>query len=290
MALASLTAWLYWDPNPNAFNIPLIDHPVRWYGVLFAFSFILGYWILLRLFRDKLKDKNLAFLLTDRMTWFIVCGTIIGARLGHVFFYEWPRYKNDPIEIIKVWEGGLASHGGAIGVILALYLYYRIVVIKKAPSLSFLNLLDIVCIPTALVGCFIRLGNFMNQEILGIPSDVPWAIIFGHSYENMGSPLPRHPVQLYEALAYLSIFVILSFLWKFRLEKLKSGFVFGLFLVLLFSSRFFLEFWKTNQSIMLDESWLQTGQYLSIPFILAGLFLLFRKNDHSFKKGPSLKR
>src|SRR5262249_26519739 len=121
--------------------------------------------------------------LSDRMLWFIVGGMIIGARLGHVFFYEWPYYQQHPEDIIKVWHGGLASHGGAIGVVLGLYLYQR-GIRHKYPTLSLLSILDLICIPTALVGCFIRIGNFINQEILGTPSDLPWAIQFGNPYDG----------------------------------------------------------------------------------------------------------
>lgn len=216
--------------------------------------------------------RQLSSLLVDKLTWFIVGGTLIGARLGHVFFYDWPRYEQNPLSIVKIWEGGLASHGGGIGVIIGLFLYYRLV-LKKFPEIKFLNLLDVICIPTALVGCFIRIGNFVNQEILGTPTSVPWAVIFGDPMD--GSHLvPRHPVQLYEAGAYLLLFFFLMYLWKKTKAFIHPGLICGLFFIILFTSRFFLEFYKAPQSIIMDENFLQTGQYLSLPYIAFGVFLI----------------
>lgn len=218
--------------------------------------------------------KELTLFLGDRLTWFVVIGTIIGARLGHVFFYDWPRYQHNPIEVFKVWEGGLASHGGTIGVILALFLYQRSIKFSF-PEFTFLSLLDILCVPTAMTAVWIRIGNFMNQEIVGPVTSVPWAIVFGSPMEGPGG-FPRHPTQLYEALAYLVIFCILYTLWRKKRDILPSGTLFGLFMVLVFGSRFLIEFVKTPTSLMMDESLLLTGQYLSIPFIAIGALLLFR--------------
>lgn len=218
--------------------------------------------------------KRTAFFLADRLVWFTVLGTVIGARLGQVFFYDWSLFYQHPAEIFKVWKGGLASHGGVIGVVLAVYLY-TLSIRKWEPQLSFLRLLDFIAIPSALVACFIRLGNFMNQEIVGTPSNLPWAIVFGNAADG-SLPVPRHAVQLYEALAYLVTFVILYRLWKVKAEQLRSGVLIGLLFILIFGSRFFLEYWKVQQPSSFDASYLQMGQLLSIPFVLAGLFLVFR--------------
>lgn len=275
--------WLTWNPDRVVFFVPGTNHPVVWYGVWFALGFIVGYFILVPMIQrllqhtrpqlDSKEARLLASQYVDRMTWLIVAGTIIGARLGHVFFYEWPRYQNNPLEIIQVWKGGLASHGATIGILLALFLHVRLMR-KKYPEITFLRLLDIIVVPTAFAAGCIRIGNFFNQEILGIPSTVPWAIIFGDPAD--GSPiLPRHPVQLYEAIVYFLTFLLLFSLWKWWTNVLKPGMLSGLFFIFVFGSRFFLEFLKMPQSAMIDESFLQTGQYLSIPIILAGFVLLF---------------
>lgn len=215
--------------------------------------------------------RSLACLLVDRLTWFIIAGTIIGARLGHVFFYDWPRYQNHWGDIFKVWEGGLASHGGAIGVIIGVIFYWRMIR-KNFPEISILNLTDMIIVPTGFAICCIRIGNFFNQEILGKESTVPWAIIFGDPIDG-GPIVPRHPVQLYEAAVYLFTFGLLFYLWKTREATLKPGLLTGIFFVLVFSARFIIEFWKMPQSMIMDETILQTGQLLSIPFILAGVIL-----------------
>lgn len=275
-----IIAWLYWNPERVVFTIPIIDRPIVWYGLWFVLGFAVGYAIVLPMFKRKLQQtrtlskplNDLALYLVDRLTWFVVAGTIIGARLGHVFFYDWPRYQHHLGDIFKVWEGGLASHGGAVGVLLALFLYQRMIR-KNFPEFTYIALLDILVVPTAFVACCIRIGNFFNQEILGTPTTVPWAVIFGNPAD--GSPLePRHPVQLYEAGVYLFTFFLLGYLWKYKSEKLRPGMLSGLFFILVFVSRFFLEFLKAPQSLMIDESFMQTGQYLSIPCIIFGIWLV----------------
>lgn len=295
--LANPLSWIYWNPDPDFITLPFLNHPIKWYGVCFVLGFAIGYGVLVYLFKkdnedlpERFKSKNgpafssgweLGAYLTDRMLWFIVGGTIIGARLGHVFFYDWPRYQHHLGDIFKVWEGGLASHGGAIGVMLGLYLYSKGIQ-RKFPQLTFLVLLDYICIPTALVGCFIRIGNFINQEIVGTPSKLPWAILFGNPAEG-NSIVPRHPVQLYESLAYLCLFFFLIVFWKIKRKSVSPGMISGLFFTTLFSARFALEFFKSSQSAMIDESFIQTGQLLSIPFILAGISLIIYANKHSQK-------
>lgn len=218
------------------------------------------------------STKQTAYLLADRLCWFAVVGTVIGARLGDVFFYNWSYFREHPVEILKIWNGGLASHGGVLGVMLALYLYTKMIQ-RSIPQLSFLYLLDLVCVPTALVACFIRLGNFMNQEIIGIPTDLPWGVLFGHPADQV-TAVPRHPVQLYEAIAYFITFIVLWQMWKKQPSNEKPGALVGMMFILIFGSRFILEFWKnTQESSLIDSSFLQAGQILSIPFILLGIFL-----------------
>lgn len=272
LQIDSFLLWLYWNPERVAFTIPLIDRQVAWYGLCFVFGFIIGYILLIPMFKRHLNaQKSVANLLVDRMTWFVVTGTIVGARLGHVFFYEWPHYQNDYAEIFRVWKGGLASHGGAVGILIALFFYQRYIR-KQFPQFSFLVLLDMLVVPTAFAGFCIRIGNFINQEILGTETTVPWAIIFGDPADR-SAIVPRHPVQLYEALAYLLSFGILFLLWKKYKTDRYVGLQSGLFFILIFGARFVLEFLKLPQSIMIDENLLQTGQILSIPFILAGILL-----------------
>lgn len=223
------------------------------------------------------SSKQLAMMFVDRMTWLIVAGTIIGARLGHVFFYEWPKYQNNLGEIYKVWKGGLASHGATLGILLTLFLYQRLMR-KKFPEITFMTLLDIIVVPTAFAACCIRIGNFFNQEILGTESYLPWAVIFADPADG-SAIVPRHPVQLYEAVVYFFTFVFLYVLWKYKGPHLRKGILSGLFFILVFGSRFFLEFLKLPQSVMIDESYLQTGQYLSIPIVIAGFALLFYGKD-----------
>lgn len=285
---AKILAWFYWNPNRDAFTVPFIDHPVRWYGICFAFGFIVGYWIIHKLISTKLTQENktypenLATILADRMVWFVVGGTVIGARLGHVLFYEWPRYSQDLPSIFKIWEGGLASHGGVIGILLALFLYKKFV-LKNYPEFSYIDLIDMLSIPTAFAAFCIRIGNFINQEILGTETNLPWAVVFGDPADG-SAILPRHPVQLYEAFAALLTFFILFGIWKMKSGHVRRGVISGLFFIMIFGSRFIFEFFKMPSSLMIDESTIQTGQLLSIPCILFGVLLLFfggykRKNS-----------
>ena len=221
-----------------------------------------------------------AYSITDRLTWYVVVGTVVGARLGHVFFYDWPRYQGNLWEIFAIWKGGLASHGGVLGVFIAVLLFYGRSLRHNFPTLSFLSLLDLMVIPSSLVAFFIRVGNFFNQEIVGPETTVPWAVIFGDPSDG-SAWVPRHPSQLYEAIAYFAIFLLLLKIRSFSFSQ-RPGFLTGLFFTLLFSFRFFIEFLKLPQSLMIDESFLQMGQLLSIPFVLAGLVLMY----NSLKRTP----
>lgn len=257
-----------WNVSPEIAQLGPLS--LRWYGLLFALGFLLGLFMVRRMFlAEKAPEEWL-----DKCFMYMVVGTVIGARLGHVFFYDWGYYSEHLAEIPQIWKGGLASHGGAMGIIIALWIFSRR--ITKKPLLW---ILDKVAVPTALAGCFIRLGNLMNSEILGKESDGEWAFIFTQA--RVENPLlPRHPAQLYEAIAYLIIFFLLYFVYWKTDKKEKLGYILGLFLVLVFSSRFYIENFKASQGGFesLFGNVLSTGQLLSIPFILVGLYLMFRPN------------
>jgi phosphatidylglycerol---prolipoprotein diacylglyceryl transferase len=234
-------------------------------------------WLLEELFSTSfvsLKQRSRA--LAEKVTIYVVLGTVIGARLGDVIFYQdWQSIRQDPLSIFKLWEGGLASHGGAIGILIALFLVSKRIH-SQYPYLGFLRLLDLVVVPTALVASMIRIGNFFNQEILGTKTHLPWAVVFGHPADG-SVPSPRHPVQIYESLFYFIVFIGLIYVWKRNVDLPKPGKIFGLFLLLVFGFRFFIEFLKTEQSAWLASSYLTMGQYLSIPFFLLGIFLFFKR-------------
>lgn len=260
------------------FDLPLLQRPILWYGFFFALGFILAYWVVLKILKESKKEDiaKHATLLTDRLALYIALGTVLGARLGDLLFYQkLGDLIRDPLAIIRVWEGGLASHGGAIGILTALALFsWRFA--KRFPALTWLFLVDLIAIVAPLTGGCIRLGNFFNQEILGKPTTLPWGVIFGHP---MGGEtlVPRHPVQLYEALYYLALFFLLFSLRK-RPFFQQKGRMAGLALAAIFSFRFLIEFLKEEQSVYLNPgSFLTMGQYLSLPLIGLGLFLLLRK-------------
>lgn len=248
-----------WGMDPAIVAIGPLQ--IRWYGVWFALAFLLGYYFMKWIYtREKQQTRNLDLLLI-----YLVAGTLIGARLGHCLFYDPGYYLAHPWKIAAVWEGGLASHGGGIGVLISLYLY----TLKTRES--WLWLLDRIAMPACLAGASIRLGNFFNSEIAGLPASVPWAIIF----ERIDA-VPRHPAQLYEALAYLAVWVILVIVYTRKKAAARSGLIFGLFLVLVFVSRILVEFVKIPQEAYLHNFSLNTGQMLSIPFLLAGGVLLIQ--------------
>lgn len=255
-----MLAFIYWKIDPEIFRFgPLA---IRWYGLFFALLFLIGYFIVAWQFRIEHRDvRSLESLLI-----YIVTGTIIGARLGHCLIYEPAYFLSHPLAILAVWQGGLASHGGAVGVLIATFLYSR-----RHPDQPWLWLLDRVAVPTALGGAFIRLGNFFNSEILGKPADVPWAIIFAR--EDL---VPRHPAQLYESLACLCVFFALLFVYSRWRGQTPSGLLLGMFLVGVFVSRFVVEFYKEHQAAYEAGFTISVGQWLSIPFVLAGLALLYR--------------
>ena len=257
--------YITWNASPEILSLGPIT--LRWYGLLFASGFLIGLFMVRKMFlAEKAPEEWL-----DTAFVYIVVGAVLGARLGHVFFYDWDYYRDNLAEIPKIWRGGLASHGGAIGVILALWLFSRYV--SKRPILW---MLDKVVVPTALAAGLIRLGNLMNSEILGRNADVPWAFLFVRA--DGPDALPRHPVQLYESFSYLIIFAILFFTyWKTK-YRFKSGFLFGLFMALVWGVRLVMELFKESQGGFESAfgNVLSTGQLLSIPFVLIGLYFMFR--------------
>lgn len=251
--------YFVWDASPELVQIgPLA---LRWYGLFFALGFIVGNFVLLRIYRnEKRPEENLSSLFLH-----VFAGALIGARLGHVLFYQPDYYLARPWEILMIWQGGLASHGGFAGVLIAIYLYLR-----KYREMSFLELADRLAIATAPAAALIRLGNFFNSEILGVPTDVPWAVVFARV-----DSLPRHPAMLYESLAYVIVFVV-SYVSYWKTDLIKTpGRMLGLVFTIAFTARFFIELVKENQVPF--EQWLllNMGQLLSLPFILIGLLLLY---------------
>jgi prolipoprotein diacylglyceryltransferase len=348
----ALLSYIIWNPSPQI--IPGLDIP-RWYSLLFAGGFVISYFIMSHFFRKEGKPVSDV----DRLTMYMVIGTVVGARLGHVLFYEPERYLSNPIDILKTWEGGLASHGAAISLPLVVWLYA-----KRTKGQNFLWVVDRVVIVVALTGCLIRLGNFMNSEIGGKPTGTETGVVFTKTTENVmerrldavenakaqkgkssnaqepgivpiafvldfkpgnyseeqlrnyiesnvpailssdyasedirhstGNKLEyelvqkggafsaiihtqgivRHPTQLYEASAYLAIFFLLFGIWNRNKEKLSDGFLFGVFMVVLWGSRFMLEYMKENQVAFEESMALNMGQILSIPLVLSGFALI----------------
>jgi len=253
----------HWNADPKLLSLgPLTVH---WYGLLFAAGFLIGLRIMNWIYVCEQRNPNEL----DSLFLYVIAGTIIGARLGHVLFYDPAYYLNNPLDIIKVWKGGLASHGGTVGIIVAIIIYSR-----KACHPSWLWILDRFCMTAALGGAFIRIGNFFNSEIIGTP--VNYGIVF-----DRFDSLPRHPVQLYESLSYLLIFIVTLTAYKRYGKTLKEGKLFGLFMIILFSSRFILEFFKTRQADYAQSMNLSVGQWLSAPLILLGLWLVLRPNKNT---------
>jgi phosphatidylglycerol:prolipoprotein diacylglycerol transferase len=250
---------LVWDIDPEIFALGPFQP--RWYGLLFALGFFLGYEIMSQFYRREGRNlKNLSDLFLH-----LLLGAIIGARLGHVFLYQPDYYLAHPWEIPMIWQGGLASHGGFAGIIISVYLY-----LKRYQDMSLLELADRLAIPSLLAATLIRIGNFFNSEILGTPSNLPWAIVFAR-IDN----IPRHPAMLYEAVAYFFVFCTLYVAyWKTTIIHFP-GRVFGATLVTCFLARFMIEFVKEIQVSFEKLLVLNIGQLLSIPFIVVGAYLLY---------------
>ncbi|MBR4886687.1 MAG: prolipoprotein diacylglyceryl transferase [Muribaculaceae bacterium] len=261
--------FITWDASPVIFSVgPLA---LRWYGLAFAIGFIIGYNIVAKMFKHEgAPEKWLGILLT-----YVVVATIIGSRLGHVFFYQWDYYSQHPGEIFKIWEGGLASHGGVIGNFIAVWLF-SIFVTKKSVSWT----VDRLVVPVAMVAGLIRLGNLMNSEIYGGVTDLPWGFIFVRD----GQTLPMHPTQIYEALCYFVLFGVLMWMyWKKNAQE-RPWLISGVFFIGVFVSRFLIEYVKNVQVgkeiEMIATYGINMGQLLSIPFIVMGVVMVVYAMTH----------
>lgn len=258
--------YITWNADPVLFDGFIT---LRWYSLAFMVGFLVGYEIVARIFKHEgAPERWLGILLM-----WVVAGTIIGARLGHVFFYEWDVYSQDPIKILYVWQGGLASHGGTIGIILAVLLF-SLITTRRSPLWTF----DRLVIPIALVGGLIRLGNLMNSEIFGHATTLPWGFKFVRSAEwhQLYEGLACHPTQIYEALCYFALFALLMWLYWKKNAECRPGLIFGIFLIGIFTPRFFIEFIKNDQVAFESTMTLNMGQWLSLPFVALGIFFVVR--------------
>ncbi|AMJ64705.1 prolipoprotein diacylglyceryl transferase [Hymenobacter sp. PAMC 26628] len=307
-------ASIFWNVDPtiftagpwHVFGLEVGPLTPRWYGLLFMAPFVLGTFVLGHIY----KSEKTSPAWVDVITVYMLVGTIVGARLGHVLFYE-PAILKDPLEVFKIWHGGLASHGATIGILLAVWLFSR------NNKFDYLWTLDRIVIVVALGGACIRMGNLMNSEIVGKPTDAPWAFTFPRDVEHLvpvtrplpagavqvaavpvqlvdgtssyrllpaGTPVapdapmavPRHPTQIYESLFCVFLLVLLYSMWNRTKEKTPRGQLFGLFVVLLFTFRLLVEYLKENQVSFENGNFLNQGQLLSIPFILIGIWVLLR--------------
>jgi prolipoprotein diacylglyceryl transferase len=265
--------FIEWNAEPTI--ITLLGFSIRWYGLCFALAFLSGFQVVSYIFKKEGRSVEQA----DQLLLYTMVGTVVGARMGHYFFYEFPLLMADPVrffvQMITPPFSGLASHGAAIGLFIAFYLYT-----KKNVGQSYLYVTDRIVIVAALAGFFIRFGNLMNSEIIGKPTDLPWGFKFLRDLEFNPSGLaafvvPRHPSQLYEALSCLLLFFILLYLWNLKKEKTQEGVMTGIFMIFVFTLRFFYEFLKENQSSFENGLALNMGQILSIPAVLFGLGVLW---------------
>ncbi|BBD45187.1 prolipoprotein diacylglyceryl transferase [Petrimonas sp.] len=264
-----------WNVDPTIFTV--LSREIRWYGLLWVIGLIVAVYIVQRIYKsEKLPEKWF-----DSLFVYMMLGIILGARLGHCLFYEPEYYLANPVEMLKIWEGGLASHGGVIGIIIAVWLYS-----KRVTKKSMLWTFDRVMVPTGFTAAMIRFGNLMNHEIYGGPTDLPWGFRF---IDNVGlwmrgaEPVytePSHPTQIYEALIYLLVFGITMYMYWKTNAKNRQGLILGVGIALIFIARFFIEFVKNvqvdSEIAMRENTGLILGQWLSIPFIIWGLWLIWR--------------
>jgi len=258
--------YIIWDVSPDIFtlskSIPIIGgFSLRWYGLLFALGFVAGYIIILKIFKKENIDEKV----TDILFTYMFAFTLVGARLGEVFFYEPHYYLTHPLQILEVWHGGLASHGAAVGILLGLYIFSR------TQHRSYIWVLDRIAIVVPLAGFFIRMGNLMNSEIIGKATTLPWGFVFERAFDPQYTVGAHLPTQIFEGVAYLLIFFFLyRYYWR-HTENLKPGKLFGFFMLLVFSARFLIEFLKEPQEPWEQHMWLDMGQLLSIPLIILGM-------------------
>lgn len=262
-----ILSFIHWNVSPEIFTLGPLQ--VRWYGLFFAIGFLFGYNHGEKMF----KHENLDPKWLESLFIYLIVATVAGARLGHVLFYGWDYYSQNPLEILYIWQGGLASHGGVLGIIIAMIIWS-----KKVSKRSLLWVLDRVVVPSVFVAVLIRLGNLMNSEIYGTPTSLPWGFIF----ERNGETIPKHPTQIYEALSYLVTFGVLLYMyWKTK-AKDYQGMLVGVFFIMVFTARFLVEFIKEDQEAFEAGMALNMGQWLSIPFVITGIVLIVR----SIRKGP----
>lgn len=269
--------FIHWNVSPELFSLGPLS--IRWYGLLFATGFLAGYTILTRMF--KWEGVNVEWV--DKLFIYVIIATIIGARLGHVFFYGWEYYSQHLLEIVlpiaKTATGykfvgfqGLASHGGSFGILIAVWIFS-----KRITKRNMLWTLDRLAVPVALVSAMIRTGNLMNSEIYGVATSVPWGFIFVRN----GETIAKHPTMIYEAVCYLITFVLLLyFFYKKKDLKDRPGFILGVFFLGIYLTRFLIEFIKENQEAFEANMAINMGQILSIPFVLAGIFLIYYSLTH----------
>lgn len=266
--------YITWTASPELYSGFL---SIRWYGLMFAIGFWFGYEVVWRVFRHEGAPE----VWVSKLFVYVIVATVVGARLGHVFFYDWAYYSHHLGDIPKIWEGGLASHGGVIGIMVAIWIYSKVVT-KRSMLWTF----DRVVLPVGVVAALIRIGNLFNHEIYGGPTDLPWAFRF---IENIPAYLqgaearftvPCHPTQLYEALAYLLTFGVVMWLYWKRNAQEREGLLFGVFMLGIFGARFLVEFVKNVQEpwemSMRAACGMDMGQLLSIPFIVLGVWLIIR--------------
>ena len=277
-----MLSYVTWNVDPELFTV--LGREIRWYGLLWVIGLIVAVIIVQRIFdKEKLPEKWF-----DSLFVYMILGIILGARLGHCLFYEPAYYLSHPLEILKIWEGGLASHGGVIGIIIAVWLYS-----KKVTKKSMLWTFDRVIVPTGFTAAFIRLGNLMNHEIYGGPTSEPWGFRFIENipYWKAGAaPIytdPSHPTQIYEAIIYLIVFAVTMYMFFKTNAKYKQGLTLGVAMIMIFLSRFFIEYLKNvqvqSEIAMRESTGLILGQWLSIPFVLWGVWLVWnalRKSKH----------
>lgn len=267
MSLLTILSYIIWDPDPVAFSMGPLE--VRWYGLIYASGFLFAVWLIAKMFKSEGYPEEWA----DKVFIYLVIAVIVGSRLGHVFFYDWDYYKDHLLEIFQVWKGGLASHGGAAAIILATWLMAKYMCHK--PFCWLADRIYVICAPVA---ALIRVGNLMNSEIYGCETTLPWGFKFIRDYPGIPvSEVPIcHPTQIYESLAYLTMFLFMLWLYWKTDARNREGLLTGVGFLWTFLSRFIIEFIKNDQSEF-EAGWiLNMGQILSIPFIILGIWLIVR--------------
>ena len=288
-----LLNYITWNVDPVLIHLGSLE--IRWYGLLWALGFLVGYFVMRRMYRrEKMTDDSM-----DKLLIYMLVFTVIGARIGHCLFYEPEFYLSHPLKMLAVWEGGLASHGGAIGILIGLWIYVRNY--NKSPKkkdekqrITYIWILDRIVVAVCLVGALIRVGNVMNHEIYGTPTSLPWGFVFLRGAEQFcgtfdnytacnawDAPcppsewLPCHPTGLYEAFFCLvAMGILLWMYYKRDLGNRQPGLMFGTFLIIIFGSRILIEFLKNVQVDFERDMAFDMGQWLSIPFVVVGIGMI----------------